>query len=190
VAPVELAVTLEGDAVTKATFDARERAKRARDAKREDRMNLVFTYCEILERPSDGLFHDINKLPAPKVEMVKAFLFAIANAEMPHEADLYTAAMFTLANYQKDVGEKSLSIPGDGVDTPADLERLLRDYPFARLQHYNAVHSQEMDLLKKAALAALKVNFFLVPWYRKFWHRLTGKGQFDTRYGGVIDFPD
>lgn len=178
--------------MTELTFHYREQAQKARQLKREARIKLAWDYGTSLEHAPEGLFHDETILPAAKLEIIHSLLYMIANAETKQLADLFTAALYTLAYYHKEVGE-SIGVPeGDQENVlnlpPDDSVEIMKAYPFGRVKQLSALAQSDQQRMDRAVKAALAANVLLVPWHTRVRHFFTGQGRYHTAYCGTVDF--
>lgn len=158
-------------------------------------MDLALEYGSSIENHTAGTFQDECKLPAPKLEIIYALLYAIANAPNTQLADAFAVALFTLSDFQEGVGDNPLGIFANGhVDaanmSPEEMTAWAKSIPFDRIRYFNELMKSDLERMNKALAAAKVANVLLVPWHVKLWHRLSGKGQFDRKYAGFVDFPD
>ncbi|MBS0503443.1 MAG: hypothetical protein JSS55_06490 [Proteobacteria bacterium] len=181
--------------MTKLTFHLREMAEKANHEKRERLGRIPYEYASLLEKGPQGLVKNISLLPYPKNDLIKAFLFCIANAKSRVEIDLLCAALLTLADYQ-DIGDKdTVNIPD-----PSNFDHESKD-GFGELmkaassvtevwQRVRDDVARDLSFFTLWSSKAIRVNENIWPFYKRWFEKLRPSNIYRTIPAKWVDFPD
>ncbi len=139
----------------------------------DQRHALVWSYVDPLGRSRHGLIRDEDMLPSPKLEILDALLYAIANAENRDLVGILAGAVATLAEYQEGIGPCPLVLSENGDDSV--------------LERYTALMSNDLTVMSQWVRVAYHANPHIKPACWRLWQRARRRGIHAPDYPGHVD---
>jgi hypothetical protein len=154
---------------------------------------IPYDYAAYLGENSDGVIMNERRLPHPKGEIFKSFMFCIANAKTQQEIELLSDALITLASFQ-DIGEHdAINPPAIDDPRPATGEEIM---PHVKaMKPYLALTEQYWPLVNRdtahfldAVKRAVTVNEHMWPPTKRWWVKFMSLGSGRKIPADYIDF--
>ena len=178
--------------MTAMTYRFREMANEKLDARREKLRSLPYDYANHLEHAPNAWVKNTKLLPDGKDEIVRGFLFCIANAETKIEISLLENALLTIPFYQ-DIGIRdtvSFPDPAEYDRTDKESVRLIAIKVQEFIQERNALEAkihEDTKFIKAWIGRAKEANQRFWPFLKRW--RYKRRYPYRTFPAECVDFP-
>lgn len=146
----------------------------------ERQLDMIFAFADLLENPPQGIIHDTSHLPCSKNELIEAFCEQIEIQNDPMFVTTLHACGLHLADYQTDVGAKSLSLPSiDEVtairNDPTEIDKLAESFSDGKLGRFTAMVAADRAEISAKLDAAKAKSASSMPRKKSLWDRIWAK---------------
>ncbi|GGC10393.1 hypothetical protein GCM10011494_31350 [Novosphingobium endophyticum] len=171
------------------TYGFIRQAKEAQ--RRKEEAKIVGTFCEFVQNPPSGIFHDEKCLPYPKLAILGAFVNSIANSESRAEIKASSIVVLALAHYQEGVGE-SFTMPhiteADLNDAAAINSKFdASQFDPKKLVVLTEKARDDAHFIADCCRFAAEKNPHVLPFHKKFWLRFRQQGIHSPFHDGYIE---